>query len=314
MLAIVAIYALLAATFVLAKVALGFAHPFFLIGTRMSLAGAVMILFLCLRSPHKVAMKKEDILSFIKISFFHIYLAFSCEFWALQSLSSSKTNLIYTSTPFIAAAFSYFLLGERLSLKKFLGLGLGLLGLLPVMLSRDGLHFSGWLDELAPEIILLVAVVSASYAWFDIKKMMQKGYSMIWINGFSMLLSGIACLATSWALFGSGSFEVKQPIEFIKYVALMILVSNIIFYNAYGWMMRHYSITFLTFAGFLSPIFGAIYGKIFLNESIHAGFAISLIIITVALYIFYLEELKGPKLSPSPSDETNNLEHPPESS
>lgn len=293
MLAIIAVYALLASTFVIAKMALAFAHPFFLIGVRMSVAGLCLVGFSALRYGRKIRIAREDRWTFLKIAFFHIYLAFTCEFWALQSLSSSKTNLIYTATPFVAALLSYFLLHERLSRKKIMGLALGLMGLIPVTLMGSGLHhFHGWVSELFPEAVLFVSVVSASYAWFDIKKMMHKGYSLVWINGFSMLLGGLATLTTTWITCGASAFEVSHPWEFIQFVGLMVVVSNFIFYNAYGWLMKRHSITFLTFAGFLSPVFGAIYGKLLLQESIHWNYAASLIIITLALYLFYREEMQ----------------------
>lgn len=297
MIAIIAIYALLATTFVIAKLALAFAHPFFLIGVRMTLAGLILGGWLALTSRKKLLIQREDLYSFLKITFFHIYLAFSCEFWALQSLSSAKTNLIYTSTPFIAAILSYFILAERLSWKKSLGLVLGLVGLMPVTFTHDDIVATGWFHEMLPECILMIAVVSASYAWFEIKKMMNKGYSLVWINGFAMLLGGIGSLLTSFIFFGTESFHVSQPFEFFKYVALMIVVSNLIFYNAYAWLMKKYSITFLTFAGFLSPVFGAIYGHTLLGESIGWQYFCSLALITLALYIFYKEESRTHKLA-----------------
>lgn len=293
MLAIIAIYALLASTFVIAKLALAQAHPFFLIGCRMSLAGALMGLFLLFKDRKSLWIAPQDRWTFLRISFFHIYLAFSCEFWALGHLSSAKTNLIYTATPFIAATLSYFLLHERLNFTKTLGLVLGLIGLLPVSLSKDEPMASNWLQEIVPEMVLFVAVVSASYAWFDIKKMMAKGYSLVLINGFAMFIGGIASLITAALTYGPEAFYVADPKAFIKYVLAMIVISNFIFYNAYGWLMKRYSITFLTFAGFLSPIFGALYGKILLKESIGASYALSLAIVTLALYVFYKDELKS---------------------
>jgi drug/metabolite transporter (DMT)-like permease len=289
--AIIAIYALLATTFVIAKLALAFAHPFFLIGVRMTLAGLILGGWLFFTSRKCLKIKKEDLFSFLKITFFHVYLAFSCEFWALQYLSSAKTNLIYTSTPFIAAILSYFILGEKLSWKKSLGLTLGLIGLMPVTLTNESNLASSWFqEEMFPEAVLMIAVVSAAYAWFEIKKMMNKGYSLVLINGFAMFVGGIASLLSSWIFFGNESFTVTQPLEFLKYVGLMIVVSNLIFYNAYAWLMKKHSITFLTFAGFLSPVFGAIYGRTLLNEEIGWQYACSLVLITIALYIFYKEE------------------------
>jgi drug/metabolite transporter (DMT)-like permease len=73
---------------------------------------------------------------------------------------------------------------------------------------------------------------------------------------------------------------------------MLIVFANFIVYNLYGWLLRHYSLTFITFAGFLCPIFGAIFGWLFLNEKITWHYFASLICISFALYIFYSEEKK----------------------
>lgn len=289
---IVLLYALLASTFVFAKFALDFASPVFLIGFRMTLAGTLLLGYLVLFKRESLKIKKEDFFPFLRVAFFHIYLAFLAEFWSLQYVSSSKTNLIYSLTPFIAATLSFLIFKERLSFKKILGMLLGICGLCPILfLHQDSIEGSEWLNISLPEVVLLVAVISASYAWFDIKKLMNKGYSLITINGAAMLVGGIGAFCSSFATEGFKAPVTNWP-EFLKYVFILILLSNVIFYNMYGWLLRRYSITFLTFAGFLCPIFGTFLGWFFRNETISWQYWISLCTIGAALYIFYKEELK----------------------
>jgi drug/metabolite transporter (DMT)-like permease len=289
---IVLLYALLASTFVFAKYALDFAAPVFLIGFRMTLAGTLLLGYLLLFKREYLKIKKEDLFTFLRVAFFHIYLAFLAEFWSLQYVSSSKTNLIYSLTPFIAATLSFFLLKERLSIKKIMGMGLGVLGLCPILfLHKEGSQGSDFLSLSLPEMVLLIAVVSASYAWFDIKKLMNKGYSLITINGFAMITGGLAAFCTSFATEGFKAPVSNWP-EFLKYVLVLILLSNVIFYNMYGWLLKRYSITFLTFAGFLCPVFGTFLGWFFRGETISWQYWVSLCTIGAALYIFYREELR----------------------
>lgn len=59
----------------------------------------------------------------------------------------------------------------------------------------------------------------------------------------------------------------------------------------YAFLLRKYSATFLAFAGFLYPIFGALFGWIFLQEKITYNFFISVVVVTAALYLYYLAEL-----------------------
>jgi drug/metabolite transporter (DMT)-like permease len=61
----------------------------------------------------------------------------------------------------------------------------------------------------------------------------------------------------------------------------------------YGWHLRKYSFTLLSFAGFLCPVFGAFFGWIFLSEPITWHHFVSLCLIASGLFLFYRDELKG---------------------
>lgn len=293
---IVLLYALLASTFVFAKNALDYAQPIFLIGFRMTLAGSLLLGYLLLFKRDWLKIKKTDLFIFARVAFFHVYLAFICEFWSLQYLTSSKTNLIYSLTPFIAATLSYFLLKERLSKKKIMGLVLGVAGICPILVLQTSAFEANveFMHISLPDVVLLMAVTSASFAWFDIKKLMNKGYSLIMINGAAMLTGGIGAFLTSFATEEFDPAPISDFWPFLKYVLILILLSNVIFYNMYGTLLKKYSITFLTFAGFLCPLFGTFFGWFFRGEAITWHYWVSLSAITMALFIFYREELKQP--------------------
>ncbi len=287
-------YALLASTFLFAKYTLDYASPIFVIGFRMTLAGILLLSFVALMRRDQFKIARKDLPVFLRVSFFHIFLAFVAEFWALQYLSSSKTNLIYSLTPLIAATLSYFLLKERLSRIKVMGLCLGFAGLTPILLLQSENAPGGEFFHISiPEIVLLVAVTSAAYAWFDIKKLMQRGYHLILINGFAMLIGGVAAFILSFSIEGISPLPVKQFDMFLQFVLILILLSNVIFYNMYGYLLKKYSITFLTFAGFLCPIFGTFLGWFFRGEEITWHYWVSLSVIGCALFLFYREELKS---------------------
>lgn len=302
MVLIVLCYALLASTFTLAKATLEYAKPFFVIGFRMTIAGSIMLGYLFLFQRKYLTLNKNDIFPFLRVAFFHVYLAFTCEFWALQYVTSSKTCLIYALTPLIAAILAYMLLNERLGMKKVIGLCLGFAGMIPILIiqSAPGELGMNLLRISLPEMILLVAVVSATYAWFGIKDLMGKGHSLIMVNGFAMLIGGLAVFATSAIFEGFSPLPISNVPLFLKYVFALILASNILFYNFYGWLLKKYSITFLTFVGFLTPIFAAGFGWFFLGEQITWHYGISLIAITSALYLFYKEESQSALAQPMP--------------
>lgn len=291
---VVLLYAILASTFVFAKKAIAYAHPFFLIGFRMILAGTILLLYQKFLSKKPFKINRADYWLFFKVSLFHIYFSFIFEFWSMQYLTALKITMIYSATPFIAAILSYLLLKEKLSWQKVLGIGIGLGGLLPILISQAG-EGAGLKEVLffsLPEGVLFLAVISGAYAWFLVKELMDKGYGLGMINGVAMLVGGILSFVTAGVFEGFSNPVSNWPM-FLGWLALLILSANIIVYNFYGWLLKSYSITFVTFAGFLSPTFGTIYEKIFFDGKITWHHWASLVLVAIGLYIFYKEELSA---------------------
>jgi drug/metabolite transporter (DMT)-like permease len=293
MLIVIFMYAVLAATFTVAKKVLEYADPYFVIAIRMLFAGSIFLLFQYIYHRKKFFLHKKDLWLFCKAAFFYIYLAFIPEFWALTRLSSSKVVILYSITPFIVAVLAWLLVSEKLTTKKVFGMVIGFIGIIPILLTHDQAGLSRELFKVSKaEGVLLIAIVSGAYAWFLIKQLMDKGYALPMINGITMLMGGIAALLTSFAVEGVFVRQVTDFKPFILYLALLIFLANGIFYNLYGWLLRRYSFTLLSFTGFLTPIFGSLYGYYFLSEQITWYHFASLVIIGTGLIIFYKEEWK----------------------
>jgi drug/metabolite transporter (DMT)-like permease len=287
-------YAILASTFTIAKVAIGHADPLFLTGVRMIASAPLMFLVHFLQKENSFVVKKQDILLFFQTSIFHIFLPFVAEFWALQYVSSAKTAITYALTPFIAAMLSYFLLKKKLTVVQTIGLSIGLLGLMPIFFSGDEKNFLPYefMHISMPELVLLFAVTSASYAWFIVSDLMKRGYGISLINGIAMLIGGLFSLV-SWYIFFGHEHPIKGSLNsFILWTVILIVVANVISFNLYGWLLKHLSITFMSAIGFLCPIFASFYGVVFLKENLGLSHLIALVMVCFGLWLFYREELR----------------------
>lgn len=293
MILVVVLYAVLASTFIFAKKAVSLANPCFLVGVRMIIAGLLLLGYYWLFYRKHLRIKRADWWLFFKVSLFHIYIAFIFDLWSLQYISALKSTLIFSSTPFVAAVLSYFLLAERLSIKKIIGVVVGIGGLVPVvMIQASGEGVAQELTRISlPEIVLFGAVLSGAYAWFLVKRLMDRGYSFGVINGVAMLVGGIMSLATAGIVEGF-AHPVRDLYPFMGWLVLLILAANIIFYNLYGYLLqKNYSITFITFAGWLCPCFATLYEWLFMDGTITWHYFVSLGLVSLGLFIFYQEEL-----------------------
>lgn len=299
MLYIVILYALLASTFTFGKIALLYATPYFLIAFRMLVAACLLLGYSRYAQGSFSAIKKADWSLFLYTALMYIYIPFLLEFWALQYVSSIKTNIIFSAAPFVSAICAYFLEKHRLTRLQIGALCMGFAGLLPVLINSSGdfkqIHTFFLIS--IPEAALIISMLSGSYAWFLIKKLNRHHYSLMIINGVTMGIGGLLMAATSMLIDVLIPWFYVQQIRpvtnihlFLFWALVLVIIANIIFYPLYGWLLKRYSVTFLSFCGFLSPIFGAFLGWFFIGEQVTWNHLISLLCIIVALFLFYKEE------------------------
>lgn len=286
--------ALLSTTFVIAQKALAIVSPVFLIGFRMTSAGLLLLGTLALFSRKQFKLEKTDLFTFIKISFFHIYLAFIAEFWGLQYISGPKVALLFNFGPFITALLSYFMLRERLIWQQILGLLISFLGFLLIIFEQvPAEQIAGEIFSISlPEIAILVSATSSVYAWLTIQKLGAKQYTPIFINGVGMLGGGLLALLTVPLFESYPSLDLTQFGELSLWVGLLILISNVFCYNMYAWLLKRYSATFLSITSLTIPVFAALWEWLFLGKNMSSIFYLALVIISTGLLLFYLGESK----------------------
>ncbi len=287
-----AMYMVFASSFPLTKVLLAYAGPLFLTGTRMIAGGGLLLGYhigykrrSCAIAPHHYGI-------YVHITVVGIYLNYVARFWALTHLTSIKTSYLFNAAPLVASFLSYRILGETLSKFQWLGLVCAFSSLVPtVLVNNTGAMTTQalWSPSL-PELAMLFSIVADCYKWVLLRKLvLDRSCSPIMANGLCMFFGGLLALATS--MFVEGSWPVSSSGPFVSYLAMYVIISNVILYNFYSYLLRHYTATFLALAGFITPVFATLYGRVFLNEKSHWLFYISMVILAVGLYLFYHDEV-----------------------
>ena len=306
---VILLYALFALVFTIGKAGLEFCQPLFLVGSRMCLAGILLI-------AYQFFFQKQSLIQFfrsnrdvywkvLRLAIFNIYLTNVFEFWGLKYLTSYKTCFIYSLSPFFSALFSYLFLSERISLRKWSGLLIGSIGFLPILLNETPeemqtgqLFYFSW-----AEIAVAGAALSSVYGWVLLRQLVKEsGSSPLTVNGLSMAIGGLFALGHSLCIEQWNPIPITATAPFLECTLVLIVISNLICYNLYGYLLKKYSATFLSFAGFITPLFSALFGWYYLAESIAWPFYLSALIVFSGLYIFYQEELRqGAYSAPAPT-------------
>lgn len=261
----------------------------------MLIGGLVILAFLALFKKSALKCKKSHIFPLILLSISSVYLTNIFEFWGLQYLTAAKACFIYSLSPFLTAVFSYFQFKEKLTSRKLLGLIVGFIGFLPVLLSQSGAEellggfsFLSW-----AELSLIAATVTSVYGWVLLRKLgKDEKISPLMANASSMSLGGLIALTHSFFVDSWVPTPITDYTGFFQGIVLMIIISNLICYNLYGWLLKWFTATFLSFAGLTTPLFAAFFGWLILNETVSWGFFLSVGVILFGLWLVYAEELR----------------------
>ncbi len=289
---IFALYFLSAINLILRKIILTFSQPIFFQGVRLTLAGTVILLYLYLFRPAALRFKKADIGLLFQVSLFFSYLSYVLAVVTLDDLSSARFAFMFNLSPFITAIISYFYLSQKLNKKEVLSLLIGFVGFLPLILvgQREGIDSASFFS--IPGLQLFIATAAYAYGWILVSKLINdRGYSPFLITGIAFASGGLATLCTSFVFENWFAVApVTDIVRFSTYLIGIIVISEIIVSNTYAALLRHYSATFLAFAGSLYPLFCALLGWFFFKEKITYNFFIAAAIVSLALYIFHLSE------------------------
>jgi len=294
---VIFMYAAWSSVFSLGKMALESSPPVFLTGFRMVFAGIILLSWLFIKNRSSLKIGKKQILPILALSIFSIYLTNVLEFWGLQHLTAAKTCFIYSLSPFFAAIFSYIHFGEKMNKKKLFGMLIGFAGFFPVLMMQTGdegllkaFSFFSW-----PELAIMGAALFSVYGWVLLRIIVKnQTLSPLYANGYSMLIGGSIAFVHSFFVDNWSPIPVAAGhiAPFIQGIVIMTLVSNILCYNLYGFMLKKYTATFLSFMGLLSPIFASLNSWIILGESPSWQILVSTSVVSLGLFVVYQAELK----------------------
>lgn len=294
--AVILLEFLMALVFPLGRIIIRVSQPIFVTGTRMLLGGIILLVYFYFRFPQqwREFIKLRYIGIWLLLAIFNIYLTNVLEFWGLQTLSAAKACFIYNLSPLFAVLYSYLFFDEHMTIKKWLGLLIGFFGFFPVLLRSTpteellgGIYFLSW-----AELALIGAAIATSFGWIMMRRSIRKkSYPLVLANGISMLIGGIFALLTSLLFEHWDPLPVTDYKLFLIYLLIFIFISNLTSYNLYAFLLKYYTATFLSFAGFICPLFTAFIAWLFLGEIVTWVFFFSSALIFLGLYIFYQEEL-----------------------
>lgn len=249
------------AAFTAAKIGLTDSPPLLLLAIRFLIAGLLLSGFVLWRRGRQ-AFDRHDLgrLAVLGIANHALYL--SLGYLGMTTISSGLAAVIVSTNPILTALLASFLLGERFSATKALGLILGLAGVIVILRSRvvfghddlTGMLFSiGAAVGLAAGTILYKRLPTRSDAFAGLSiQLLAAGLGLLPI---ALMLEDAGQMTLSWALLGALGFLVG-PVSIGAYALWFAL-------------LQHGSASHASSLHFLMPPLGLLMGHMVLGEPLN---------------------------------------------
>lgn len=204
---------------------------------------------------------------------------FICIFVGLEYTTVARSALMVNTMPFWVLIGAHFLLGERISVAKLVGLALAFSGV--------ALVFSDKLSLPEPSAVFGdVLSIGAGMLWAA-TTLVIKGSRLASARAEKLLLYQLAVSAVMALPLLAFAGPVLREVSTVPVLALLFQAIYVvaITYLVWFWLMRRYPAAGLSSFAFLTPAFGVLLGGLLLNEPLSMRIFLALALIAAGLII-----------------------------
>jgi len=283
-------YAIMAGVYTFGKQVVLYASPFFLTGVRITFGGLCFLAYQFFAHRKQFSIKKDCywLLAFYAVG---VLLMDSFRLLSLQYIPSAHGAIIATTAPFIAAVLSWWWFRENFNFKKAAALVIGVVGVLPLLLSHASLPEEGYFNVVMAYLMMLTSTFGFVVCGLLSKTLIQKrGMPFFMTVGIAMTFGGLLGFLFSFIFEPWNPLPVTDAWPAFKLILLFIAAHSLIAYPLYNYLVQKYPLTFVAFAQLTVPFFTALFSKVFFGEAIGSLFFVSLIVLSGAFTLFYHEE------------------------
>jgi drug/metabolite transporter (DMT)-like permease len=246
--------------FAVGKLALLDCPPFLLLVGRC-FGGALVMLLPVVLNRVPWTLSRREVLVFALLGFANQALFLGLGYVGLQHLSSGLSVLIASLNPVITAAVAALLLGERITLRKSVGLLLGVGGVALVVQHRLG----GGGDHLSGVLFIVAAMLSLVFGTMLFKRYAPK--QGLWVgNAVQSLAAGVAILP--FALSLESISDIVPSARLAWSFAFLVLFVSVFAYLLWFKILAVSGATAAASYHFLTPPLGVLFGWLLLNEHV----------------------------------------------
>ena len=228
-------------------------------GLRFSLAGILVICFLCAKSSRLALPQKGELFPILLLGTVQTTGQYLFTYCGIGYTTGANTSIITACASFITVlAAPLFFKNDRLTLLKLLGCALGFGGVLVI---NGGGGFA--LSTLFGDILIFCSTVFAAGGNL-IAKGVTKGRNPVSITGYQLLLGGM--ILTVSGLISGGRLDLLNSQGVL--ILLWLAVVSAAAFSLWTALLKHHPAGKIAVFNLLVPVFGTVLSGLMLGEQV----------------------------------------------
>lgn len=257
--------ALWGASFLFMRIAVPALGPVPLIALRVSIAALFLLPILTLRGGLRTLRPHWKPL--LVVGLLNSALPFCLFAYAQLTLAAGFTSVLNASTPIFAALVAFAWLGDRLTMLRVVGLCIGVCG---VALLVSGMHGLSWSQSGSAVLAALGASLSYGVAGAVTKKYLTAVPALTVATGSMVAATALLALPAFWL------WPAQPPVLHVwTSVVLLAIGSTGVAYILFFRLVSRQGPTKAMSVTFLIPLFGVLWGALFLGEALTLNMVLS---------------------------------------
>jgi drug/metabolite transporter (DMT)-like permease len=279
--------ALWGASFLFIRIASPVLGPFLTIQGRVTIAAIALLIYISIirrSAGFKTRWKQYLILGALNAA-----IPFTLIATAELYLSASISAILNSMTPLFTALIVWGWMKEKLTLKKWLGILIGIIGVI-ILVGWSPIPFTS--EVIIAIILSILSTVSYGFAGVYAKK------AFAGVSPLSLAVgqqAGASVLLFPFTLFNLPTSTASVTPTVVFSVIGLALFCTAVAYLLYFYLIESVGPTKTLSVTFMIPLFGMIWGVLFLNEKITAGMIAGLIVILSSIFLISDIQLRQAK-------------------
>ncbi len=287
LIALIGLAALWGASFLFIRIAAPIFGPILTIEGRVSIAALALVLYLVITRNSLGFRKRWK--QYIIIGALNAAIPFTLIATSALYLTASMSSILNSLTPLFTAIIVWGWLNESLSIRKWFGILVGVIGVVLLV---------GWSTiPFTKEIIIAIGLAVLSTISYGFAGVYAK---KTFVDVAPISLAAGQQIAASILLIPFTIFNLPNTTSNFSLIPILAVLALALFCTAIAYLLYFYLIenvgpTKTLSVTFLIPVFGMIWGVLILNEKITMGMLVGFIVILVS--VFLILDIKLPTKS-----------------